>query len=188
MKCKPWIRHFQPRKFQCFSSQFALQGLRALENWPFFTQISGRNFLPELCGEIHPRTAPLQALHCALCSTEQSTSRGRKNGENVPRKGEEEGWPAKGAKRKNHFVLIDVCSVDLRVACVRLSTRFKGVSLRETHLWEHFGWADKIALITCLKNLNVSSAFLIRGQKRNWNRSDSNRCDLKSPAGRIWNR
>ena len=47
-------------------------------NWLFFTQISGRNFLPELCGEIHPGTAPLQALHCALCSTEQSTFRGRK--------------------------------------------------------------------------------------------------------------
>ena len=31
MKCKPWIRHFQPRKFQCFSSQFALHGLRALD-------------------------------------------------------------------------------------------------------------------------------------------------------------
>ena len=31
MKCKPWIRDFQPRKFQCFSSQFALHGLRALE-------------------------------------------------------------------------------------------------------------------------------------------------------------
>ena len=32
MKCKPWIRHFQPQKFQCFSStQFALHGLRALE-------------------------------------------------------------------------------------------------------------------------------------------------------------
>ena len=32
MKCKPWIRHFQPPKFQCFSSQFALHGLRALED------------------------------------------------------------------------------------------------------------------------------------------------------------
>ena len=31
MKCKPWIRHFSPPKFQCFSSQFALHGLRALE-------------------------------------------------------------------------------------------------------------------------------------------------------------
>ena len=31
VKCKPWIRHFQPRKIQCFSSQFALHGLRFLE-------------------------------------------------------------------------------------------------------------------------------------------------------------
>ena len=33
MKCKPWIRHFSPPKFQCFSSQFALHGLCALEIW-----------------------------------------------------------------------------------------------------------------------------------------------------------
>ena len=32
MKCKPWIRHFSPPKFQCFSSQFALHGLRALDS------------------------------------------------------------------------------------------------------------------------------------------------------------
>ena len=31
MKCKPWIRHFQPPKFQCFSSQCALHGLHALD-------------------------------------------------------------------------------------------------------------------------------------------------------------
>ena len=66
----------------------------------FSTQISGRNFLPELCGGVHPQTAPLQALCCALCSTEQSTFRGGEKGEKVSRKGEEEGWPAKGAKRK----------------------------------------------------------------------------------------
>ena len=42
----------------------------------FLTQISGRNFLPELCGEVHPETAPLQDLCCALESTEQSTFRG----------------------------------------------------------------------------------------------------------------
>ena len=41
------------------------------------TQISGRNFLPELCGQVHPQTAPLQAVCCAPRSTEQSTSRGR---------------------------------------------------------------------------------------------------------------
>ena len=38
MKCKPWIRHFQPRKFQCFSSQFALHGLRA--PWNKFQRFS----------------------------------------------------------------------------------------------------------------------------------------------------
>ena len=30
VKCKPWIRHFQPPKFQCFSSQCGLHGLRPL--------------------------------------------------------------------------------------------------------------------------------------------------------------
>ena len=70
------------------------------KNWPFFTHISGRNFLPELCGEVHPETAPLQALCCALRSTEQSTFRGREQDEKVPRKGEKGGWPAKGATRK----------------------------------------------------------------------------------------
>ena len=49
---------------------------------------------------VHPETAPLQALCCALCSTEQSTFRGGEQGVKVPRKGEEEGWPAKGAKGK----------------------------------------------------------------------------------------
>ena len=39
----------------------------------------------------------------------------------------------------NHFVLIEVCSVDIMVACLRISTGFKGDSFRETHLWEHFG-------------------------------------------------
>ena len=37
---------------------------------------------------------------------------------------------------------------------------FKEVSVRETHLWEHFGRKNQIALRTCLKNLNVSGAFL----------------------------
>ena len=69
-------------------------------NWPLFTQISGRNFLPEIFGEVHPETAPLQARACALCSTEQSTFRGGEKGEKVPRKGEEKGWPAKGQKGK----------------------------------------------------------------------------------------
>ena len=55
---------------------------------------------PNFFGEVHPETAHLQALCCALGSTEQSTFRGGEKGEKVPREGEEEGWPAKGAKRK----------------------------------------------------------------------------------------
>ena len=45
-KCKPWIRHFQPRKFQCFSSQCALHGLRALD----FLWVLNKSakFLPKL--------------------------------------------------------------------------------------------------------------------------------------------
>ena len=74
--------------------------------WPFFTQISGRNFLPEFCGEVHPQTAAFQALCCALCSTEQSTFRGGEKGQKVSRKGEEEGWPAKGAKKKKGHLKI----------------------------------------------------------------------------------
>ena len=49
--------------------------------------------------EVHPETAPLQALCCALLYRTQHFSRGKK-GEKVPRKGEEEGWSVKGAKRK----------------------------------------------------------------------------------------
>ena len=44
--------------------------------------------------------------------------------------------------------------------CLRICTGFKEVCFRETHLREHFGRTDKVALITCLKKLNVSGAFL----------------------------
>ena len=64
------------------------QGHNHLVSWLFFPQISGRDFLPQLCGEIHPETAPLQALCCALCTTEQSTFRGGEQREKVPWKGE----------------------------------------------------------------------------------------------------
>ena len=60
-----------------------------------------------------------------------------------------------------HFALIDVCSAEFFVVPLRICTGFKGGSFRETHLQEQFGRPDKIALITCLKKLNVSGAFLI---------------------------
>ena len=43
--------------------------------------------------------------------------------------------------------------------CLRIYAGFTGDSFRETHLWEHFGRTDRIALITCLEQSNVSGAF-----------------------------
>ena len=65
---------------------------------PFFTQILGRHFLPKLCGEVHPETAPLQALCCALCSTEQRTFRGAEKGSKCPEKGRKRGGQQRGQK------------------------------------------------------------------------------------------
>ena len=62
--------------------------------------ILGRNFLPELCGEVHPRTAPLQALRCALCSTEQSTFRGGRRAKMCREKGRKRGGEQRGQKGK----------------------------------------------------------------------------------------
>ena len=71
-------------------------------SWPFFTQISGRFPYRTLWrGPSSIWNCPsLQAQCCALCSTEQTAYRGGEKGEKVPRKGEEEGWSAKRAKRK----------------------------------------------------------------------------------------
>ena len=51
MKCKPWIRHFPPPEFQCFSSQCALHGLRALEKR--FLEPYGAS--RTICKHIEPR-------------------------------------------------------------------------------------------------------------------------------------
>ena len=66
------------------------------EPWPFFMRISGRNFLPELWGEVHPETVPLQDLCCALCPTELSRFLGREKGE----KGRKRGGQQRGQKGK----------------------------------------------------------------------------------------
>ena len=73
---------------------------RRYKFWPFFTQISGRNFLPEIFGEVHPETAPLQALSCALCSTEQSTFWGGKRVKRCRDKGRKRGGQQRGQKGK----------------------------------------------------------------------------------------
>ena len=46
---------------------------------PFFAQISGRNFLPEIFGEVHPETAPSpSSVRCPLLYRTEHFSRGRK--------------------------------------------------------------------------------------------------------------
>ena len=45
-------------------------------------------------------SAPLQALCCALCSTEQTTFRGGEQGEKVPRKGAGRGAASRGGKKE----------------------------------------------------------------------------------------
>ena len=74
MKCKPWIRHFSPPKFQCFSSQSALHGLRALEKrqnsskgvkniFDTFRQFSRGTGLPgPFWGALIPRPPPQNPL------------------------------------------------------------------------------------------------------------------------------
>ena len=54
------------------------------------------NFLPELCGEVDPETAPLRALSCALCSTEQRTFRGGERGRRGAERGVGRGVASKG--------------------------------------------------------------------------------------------
>ena len=49
----------------------------------------------------------------------------------------------------SYLVLIEVC---IRW-CIGCGTALKGDFLRETHLWEHFGQTDNIALIACSGNL-----------------------------------
>ena len=66
---------------------------------PFLTQISGKNFLPEVCGEVFPETAPLQAVWWCVPFAPQN--RALFEGEKRCReKGRKWGWPAKGAKKE----------------------------------------------------------------------------------------
>ena len=103
-----------------FSRQKQTQGWVGINisSLNFFTQISGRNFLPELCGEVHPETAPLQAVSCALCSTEQSTFRGgrkrpkgaeKRGGTGVANKGGKKEKRKKGRMKTDQICLFAVC-------------------------------------------------------------------------------
>ena len=86
---------------------------------PFFTQISGRKFLPELCREAHPETAPFQALCCDPCSTEQSTFRRGEKGKMCLEKGRKRGGQQKGQKGKRTR---ECRSVPMILECLSAST------------------------------------------------------------------
>ena len=80
---------------------------------------------------------------------------------------------------------LTVWSVEFSILRLRIYTGFKGVSFRETHLREHFGRTDKIALITCLKKLNVSAAFLSHSSDqhpKNVNSGNLNYCPFFCPG------
>ena len=64
-----------------------------------FIFMGARIFL--IWGEVHPKTAPLQALHCALCSTEQSTFKGEKGAKRCREKAGKRGGWQKGQKSEN---------------------------------------------------------------------------------------
>ena len=74
----------------------------------FFHEDLGRNFLPELCREVHHGTVPLcpssKTLCCAPCSTEQSLFKGerRKGAEKRGRRGVDSKW---GEKEKGSEAL-----------------------------------------------------------------------------------
>ena len=76
MKCKPWIRHFSPPEFQCFSSQFALHGLRALENTLTKKGFGTINFYKINCAII------LQSKFLRMFSCKQ----GQSSGSNITKK------------------------------------------------------------------------------------------------------
>ena len=79
---------------------------KSLIKLTFFHTDFGKEFPSRtLWKKVHPETAPLQAVRCALRSTEQSPFRGGEGAKMCrekggKRRGGEEAWAAKGAKRK----------------------------------------------------------------------------------------
>ena len=96
-----------PRKIAGKSREDRRKTLRDLRNASnstisdlFCTQISGRKFLPELSGEIHPGTAPLQALRCALALQNRALFEGEKMAKMCQEKERKGGGQQRGKKEK----------------------------------------------------------------------------------------
>ena len=70
--------HLTLKIIKALSSFVEFQSVKD-DTWPFFTQISGRNLLPEPCGgEVHPETPSPSSVLCLLLYRTEHFSRGRK--------------------------------------------------------------------------------------------------------------
>ena len=63
MKCKPWMRHIQPPKVQCFGSQCALHGVPALEYVRHFSTFSRRAQNVKKCPKYFRHFSTIFAQH-----------------------------------------------------------------------------------------------------------------------------
>ena len=68
--------------------------------WPFFTQISGRNFLPELCGEVHPGAALSKLCVVPFALQNRALFEGEKRVKKCWEKGRKRGGQQRGQKGK----------------------------------------------------------------------------------------
>ena len=118
-------------------------------SWPFFPQISGRNFLPELCGEVHPGSAPLRAS--ALCPLLYRAEhlRGRKGRKCAEKRGGREA-ASKGGKGKKGRVKTGQAVADQCTHCLygeRHGQRYKRYAQRR---WEYGEKKDSHVVYQCI--------------------------------------
>ena len=89
------------------------------ERRTFFTHISGRNFLPELCGEVHSETAPPSFAMCPSLHRTENFSTGSNEQKGAEKSGGR-GMPSKRAKRKQGRVKTGQENEDiLKESCVK---------------------------------------------------------------------
>ena len=105
-KIQGWPRHTKPNKdeFMNFSqghSGTKVQCELCLVSDQFFTQISGRNFLPELFGEVHPKTAPLSSsVLCPSIYRKEHLFDGEKRAKRCREKRRKRGGQERGQKKR----------------------------------------------------------------------------------------
>ena len=132
-----YMKLLQTARMSCCKQYVPLSPCRY---WPFFMQISGRKFLPELCGEVHPKTASLQALCCAFSLQNRALFEEQKKKAKACRERGGRGVAKKGGKKEKRRVKTgqvkslfwkDMISCHFRSAKVRRS-RWKAKLSRDS--------------------------------------------------------